>query len=82
MSATLGEQLLSALARYDKKQKEQMSGKKGKSGGAREGSGRKATGKTKVRVQFSIDAGVWRAFCQSTPSGQRSRTIEKLLHAV
>jgi hypothetical protein len=59
-----------------------MSGTKGHSGGAREGSGRKATGKTKVRIQFSIDREVWRAFCQRTPSGQRSRHIEKLLHGV
>jgi hypothetical protein len=59
-----------------------MSGTKGRSGGAREGSGRKATGKTKVRVQFSIDREVWRAFCQSIPSGQRSRYIEKLLNDV
>jgi hypothetical protein len=59
-----------------------MSGKKGRSGGAREGSGRKPTGATKVRIQFSIDAGVWRAFCQATPSGQRSRYVEKLLHDV
>jgi hypothetical protein len=59
-----------------------MSGTKGHSGGAREGSGRKATGATKVRIQFSIDKEVWNKFCQSTRSGQRSKYVEKLLNDV
>jgi len=52
-----------------------MTGKKGKSGGAREGAGRKPTGRTKQSVVFYISPEVLEDHDATVPAGQRRERI-------
>jgi len=53
-----------------------MTGKKGKSGGAREGAGRKPTGRTKQSVMFYISPEVLEDLDATVPAGRRSQFVE------
>lgn len=53
-----------------------MTGKKGKSGGAREGSGRKATGRTKQMATFYISPEILSELEEHVPAGERSQFVE------
>jgi hypothetical protein len=56
-----------------------MTGKKGKSGGAREGSGRKATGRTKQMATFYISPEVLDDLNEFVPPGRRSQFVEDVI---